>query len=303
MELFDPVTRTFSLGGKHGAGRFSHTATLLANGKVLFAGGYFGGGGGASSVCQTRVELYDPGTATFTTVPGLASYQCDHTATVLANGRVLIVGRYPDARAELFDPATETFTATGTMVEVRIRHTATLLNDGRVLVAGGVANPVRYVATAEVYDPSTGLFSAVGNLSVPRAAHTASVLPNGKVLIAGGLETYLSTGPVFRPNAEIYDAVTNTFAAGPPSAFLQSGATATGLVDNRILIVGGTSATQIQTVSCQHYDPASGTFSVDSNLAVGRYGHTANLLPSGGVLIVGGRVALAVQTVPAEIYE
>src|SRR5262249_23603602 len=157
------------------------------------------------------------------------------TATLLADGRVLIVGQYTDARAELFDPATNKFTATTSMVEVREGHTATLLNDGRVLIAGGVAYPpVRYVASAEVYNPTTGGFSSVGNMSAPRAYRTATVLPDGKVLVAGGAETATSMGAVYRPNAEIFDPATNAFVSGASLTYVYTQATATVLPDKRV---------------------------------------------------------------------
>ena len=60
-----------------------------------------------------------------------------HTATLLANGKVLIAGgfNYTDvlATAELFDPATGTFTPTGDMTTPRFWHTATLLATARPL--------------------------------------------------------------------------------------------------------------------------------------------------------------------------
>jgi hypothetical protein len=58
----------------------------------------------------------------------------NHTATLLPNGLVLVVGT---RTAELYDPTSGSWTATGSMIESRPGHTATLLRDGRVLVTGG----------------------------------------------------------------------------------------------------------------------------------------------------------------------
>src|SRR5882724_9112883 len=60
-----------------------------------------------------------------------------HTATVLADGRVLLVGGLDDsgpvAAAEVFDPTTKAFQAVGNLAVARYGHTATLLPSGLVL--------------------------------------------------------------------------------------------------------------------------------------------------------------------------
>ena len=73
--------------GSMGAARYVHTATLLANGKVLVAGGenfitgYLG-----------SAELYDPATGIWTATGSMGTEREYHTATLLANGKVLVAG-------------------------------------------------------------------------------------------------------------------------------------------------------------------------------------------------------------------
>ena len=57
---------------------------MLANGKVLVAGGF-----NASSYL-TSAELYDPASGTWTTTGSLNTARGWHTATLLPNGKVLV---------------------------------------------------------------------------------------------------------------------------------------------------------------------------------------------------------------------
>src|SRR5437879_4951625 len=78
-----------------------------------------------------------------------------HTATLLPNGNVLVVGDWAlSARAELYNPATGTWAPTSSMRTGRYSHTATLLSNGKVLVTGGDVAGGQPTQTAELYDPA-----------------------------------------------------------------------------------------------------------------------------------------------------
>src|SRR5437762_585104 len=104
-----------------------------------------------------------------------------HTATVLPNGTVLVVGGYDGtnslASAELYDPAAGTWSATGSFRIARYYHTATLLPNGTVLVVGG-NDGTNSLASAELYDSANGAWSATGNLGTVHDYHTATLLTN-----------------------------------------------------------------------------------------------------------------------------
>ena len=280
-ELYDTATGTFSATGGLATGRIGPTATLLPSGKVLIAGGLSGYSG---TVYFSSAELYDPASGTFSTTGSLATGRSYQTATLLPNGKVLVVGGFGSAAvpylssAELYDPASGTFSATGSLANGRYVHTATLLPNGKVLIAGGYGTPSGTLSSAELYDPATGTFSATGRLGTARYRHTATLLPNGKVLIAGG------GGFPFVSSAELYDPASGTFSAAGNLAVARQMHTATLLPNGKVLIAGGGGALS----SAELYDPASGAFTTTGSLATPRAGHTATLLPNGTVLIAGG---------------
>lgn len=204
--VYDPMAGTFTATGAYAGpdtlyfgagGPIWPKSALLPDGTVLIAG-------------DSTAELYDPATRGFRLTGAMNSYPYGmywHTATALADGRVLVAGgtdeAYHYAAAELYDAATGSFTVTGSMTQGRDLHTATLLPDGRVLVAGGGEGWcfTQPLASAEVYDPATGTFGAAGNMIANRASHTATLLNTGQVLITGG---YGASFPIAQSSAELF---------------------------------------------------------------------------------------------------
>lgn len=210
-EIYDPATGQFASTGPLAGPRNLHIATRLADGRVLVATGSDSDPNGPQWALHG--EIYDPATGQFTTTGAAAIGRAYATATLLADGRVLIAGGQTDggaalAHAELYDPATGQFSLTGAMTAARIGPTATRLPDGRVLIVGGTHEDVAQVEHAEVYDPATGQFTASAAQPVfSRYYHTATVLPDGRVVLAGGNRNYLPIAPV-----ELFDPALGTFA-------------------------------------------------------------------------------------------
>src|SRR5439155_3491321 len=180
-EIFDPVSRTFSLASKSLDGRTEHTATLLADGRVLVMGGR------ANGQLLDSTEIYDPVRNAFSYGPKLTQARAGHTATTLADGRILIAGGDRESTAEIYDPGRHEFV----LIEAglgtpRSFHTAALLKNGRVLLAGGSAADGRQLDSAELFDPETQSFSAAKSLMhIARLRPTLNVLLDGKVQVIG----------------------------------------------------------------------------------------------------------------------
>ena len=214
-ELFDPATTAFTPVANTLAQRLSATATLLPNGKVLLAGGTTVTTSTTPGVALSSAELFDPSTRTFAYTGTMVSARQNYTATLLSNGKVLLVGgndgSNASASAELFDPSNNSFALSGGSLQTaRWSHTATLLPSGKVFITGGWDSTNQALASAELYDPSTDSFSTITSpMITPRADFTSTLLSNGAVLIVGGHD---GNNNVFA-NVEIFDPNSATFTS------------------------------------------------------------------------------------------
>jgi hypothetical protein len=327
-ELFDPATGTFTPTGAMTTARFSHTATLLANGEVLVTGGspnlsdlsthdsrtatlrakgrVLATGASDNTDDLATAELFDPATGTFTATGTMSEGRSEHTATLLADGKVLLAGGAADNVAELYDPATGAFTATGELiVGGRWGCTATLLNDGTVLIAGGRDSEDVYDAfplnDAELFNPTTGTFTATGAMTQFRYDHTASLLNNGQVLLTGGF----NGNPV--PDAELFDPTTGSFSRTGFMGTPRAQHTAALLEDGTVLVAGGFSYIAPGSFSsAEVFDPTTNMFTPTGPMGTARFLHTATRLNNGLVLVTGGQSTITIPGVfasSADIYK
>ncbi len=188
-EIYNPATGKWSPAGFMSVARGALTATRLANGQVLAAGGQTAAGDALASS-----ELYNPATGKWTVTGKMNVARDEHTATLLANGNVLVVGGenlagISTSRTELYNPMTGKWTLTGNLNRGRLEHTATLLMNGKVLIAGGTnvtLTTTTVLFSAELYDPGTGIWTRTGSLQNARTGHTATLLMSGQVIAASG---------------------------------------------------------------------------------------------------------------------
>jgi surface antigen len=285
--------------------RASHTATRLADGRVLVTGGRVNG----IDVAATA-EVYDPQTNTWAAAGSMASPRIFHTATLLDNGKVLVTGGQSAlgggaiATAELYDPASNTWAPAADMRQARLAHAATLLANGKVLVTGGkltVGGPAG--SNADLYDPATNTWKALANMKSARAFHTATRLLNGKVLVNGGDPG----GGSATATAELFDPTANTWGPAVPNMPAARVFHTATLLPNRLVLVaggdlsGGGTATAIAEV----YNPNSNTWvRLVRNMLTARMFHTATPLDNGKVLVVGGQSTLGGRPIAStEVYD
>jgi hypothetical protein len=300
------------------SGPLEVTVTVGTPKKQPVSGVLLVGGEGETGV-ESSSQVYDftSNTVVDTQLPNVG--RIGHTATLLKDGRVLIIGGQTGlsnpphyapvtATAETYDPSQQNWTATaGSLNTARAFHTATRLPDGKVLIAGGINGEGGRLSSAELYDPATGKFTPTGNMLEQRSNHYSVLLPNSggsiKVLIYGG-QTPASAD---QKTAEIWDESTGAFtvAGSSPSPILWT-PNAVPLENGELDSVGGISpsgeATGDETLLTLGNPPSFSTSAAKLNEP--RFYHTLTALPNNeGLLVTGGLTAFQHTLQDAELRD
>jgi N-acetylneuraminic acid mutarotase len=261
-EIYDPVTQQWTATGSMTQSRWGHTATRLQDGRVLVVGGCYSG---SIPGCTSSVEIYDPASGTWTAKSPIESgARREHTATLLPDGSVLVVGGY--------------------------RPGTTVLNPPRTLKTAD-----RYFPAADTWDDAGNIMSANG-----RAHHSAVLRRDGKVVIMGGYESYkpsvdpqitadLTTTEIFDPDDHAkpwaYTALTTPLSVGH-----QGAAAVLDAEGNFILLGGAYQGQAMSDVSYLNVNSVDGQWTYEFGaMEFQRKNHAAVVLPGGLILIAGGR--------------
>ncbi|HVW09641.1 MAG TPA: TonB family protein [Bryobacteraceae bacterium] len=281
--------------------RAHQTATLLANGTVLLAGGV------DNSQPLAAAQIYDWATHAIVNTASMHDARQNHVAALLRDGTVLIAGGSggsskqsgPLTSGEIFDPSTGTFSPTGSLHEAREFAAAAALPDGRILICGGLGSGRKFLASTEIYTPRTKTFTPGPDMTAPRSSFSAIRLKDGRIFLLGGPGAAAST-------TEIYDPASNTFHATAkmtsPRYFFSTALLASG----KVLIAGGTSdfrgGPAISTTEL--YDPAADRFEPGAPLTIARMYSEATVLPDGKVLLTGGVPGIPGRPLlPSDLYD
>ncbi|HXA30008.1 MAG TPA: kelch repeat-containing protein [Candidatus Angelobacter sp.] len=300
---------SFTPTGTLGTPLRQSTATLLSDGRVLVAGGYFTG-------YEGWARIYDPASGTWSEAGFMGAPRDNHTATRLPNGDVLVAGGEMSSGAvsivEVFDPSTGAWKSAPWMNVAHSGAVAEPLPNGDVLVAGGfTSGTAALTADAEIYHAASGTWTQAAAMPQARGGAAAAVLPGGDVLVAGGFTT--AWGPAVA-SAVVYHVATGTWSTLPGAMqTARAYETATTLTGGRVLLAGG-AATGLSglfsapdatdTATAELFDPSTGRFtSAGSIPGGGRVDHAAALLPNGSVLIAGGMDSTDTAHADAYLYD
>lgn len=266
IELIDRVSlKSRLLGGVLRENATNATATPLPDGRVLVVGG--------ATDADPKFAMTNPsglsglvqivsGDGAVEVVGRLSIPRAEHTATLLKNGKVLILGGYSLNKmlslAEVIDPSTKKIeTLKMQMPTGRMGHTAVLLENGQVLIAGGarwqdesagpetqrIAVPVDQMV---IFDPETNQFRILEErLSPARSNIQAQTMSDGRVLLIGGLTESKPTDVLAlrvqaaTTNIQVYDPRSEAVYQVATMLNARLGFSATAIGEDRVLVFGG----------------------------------------------------------------
>lgn len=224
-----------------------HTATVLAHDQVLIAGGLCTDNELATGPTPeyAGLSLWDSATRHWLPVPALPQTRIFHTATLMPDRSVLLVGGESDPRlsqgsdepvlSSVLRYARGKVVAVPPMAVTRAKHAATLLADGSVLVTGGFDAHDNPLASAELLNPAGSAWLELPPMHVARYGHTATLLADGRVLVAGGIG---QDGRLLR-SVEIWDPHTDNWTVAADLPVGLYGHAAARLPSGDVLVAGG----------------------------------------------------------------
>ncbi len=258
--------------------RTGHTSTLLKDGRVLVVGGRTSNSAWSS---LANAEIYNPITGQWTTMPSMSHARFSHTANLLEDGRVLIIGGAYDNNGEpfsvqVFDPVTEQWSAMPPIKQARSGHVAQMLPNGKILIFHG-SSLYNHTFKTELYDPLSGVSIYVSDFPEDTGTKTI-VLPTGLLLCAGTTQTT----SLFNPNFYSWTSYVNSIPTAGHNGDLVL------LSDQRVLMAGGSSGSYGYVRTTMIYQPDTNQWAASGNLNTSRSQHQTTALKNGKVLLTGG---------------
>lgn len=316
--------------------RWGHTATMLADGRIMVAGGCTDYVVGAQLGCEQvtgSVEVFDLDDSAWSPGPGLASCNDDlsceartfHSASLLEDGRVLLVGGCVDAAVEnpclgLYGQSNAVSTASSQVLEPGSGGQEGTWTVGPALKQDGSEVPSRFhravrldtgelllVGATEKVEPLAVVF-------VPGAGgdqgswQDAARPPGGEGIYRDHPVVKLGDGRVIVVRVEgpgengggIYEREAGWEALAGAPVVRTSLREAAELGDGRVLVPGGSDTNitggdgggTVQTGPTVRdvfaYDPVGRSWSAVASMVDRRLGHTVTALPDGRILVAGG---------------
>lgn len=265
------------------------------------AGGKFYQIGGRG---KRAVNVFDPSTGRWeegAPVPG--NKELNHFQAVSIEKKIYVVGAFtgefplekPVADIYIYDTEINKWTIRQNIIPVSRQRgsMAAAVYDNKIYLSGGSTNghTSGFVNWTDVYDPASDTWKALADAPHKRDHFQAGIY-EGKMYVIGGRRTNLAGDKLFsdtEQSVDVYDISGNSWKTLDPSSDLPTprAGSATLVIQNKILIIGGESKQAKAHQEVEAFDPAQNIWIKMPPLANGRHGTQAVLFQN-KIYIVGG---------------
>jgi hypothetical protein len=333
MEIFDPISSSFSYGTDMLYRRQEFDVIKLLDGRILVSGGFGGPRFHPDNGIIASTEIFDPITNTWSLGPEMTQGRMQHKMTLLSNGDVLVVGGITpfnpfdsipsvDIIHVAENPNDMTVEFIGNLPKSRGRQAQVLARNGKVIIIGGEyletlipEQSGAFISEAldsiVIFDPITKTLSNSLAKVHKRFHHFAHELENGDILIYGGLNHRSDTGqPELR--VQRYNPFTDSISNVGLNKYVREWGNSFAFAygKDQVILAGGleyrTSAGSNYTtvLDSETWSTASNRFYKTSNSLNARW--EACALPyatNGGGMILGGRLGDVLRNTEEYSYE
>ncbi len=258
--------------------RSGHVSVLMADGRVLTAGGRSSTEGDWDyfKLSLSSTELFNLRTEHVQCGPNMTSTRYRAAAALLGNSVYICGGRNYSSRAsahtlnscERF--AQDKWTAVASMAEKR-RGLAMVAIDGKLFAIGGENEGSGTVSSVERFDAESNRWQSVGSMETARSGHGAAVL-NGRIYVCGG-SGYNSNQ---EQTCEHYDPSNNQWEMHPASMNRNRKYFSLVAINGRLYALGGDK--DPSKYSVESSDPSTNSWTSEEQLKVERNDASAVVL-------------------------
>lgn len=210
VDIYNPLTETWLEASPMNLGRYSHTATLLLDGRVLVTGGE------TKNLTTTQCEIYNPNTNSWELTGNLQEKRSGHAAILLRDGNVFVSGGRNESpllnTCEIFYTTLNQWSFVDNMLMYRVCHEIYYLTEPDKLLIVGNGSLNFGEETWEIYDPNLLKPDYVEAFPIKQVLQFNNLqLKNENIFVAGGWEYLFTPLPAFYPSYRcwIFDITTD----------------------------------------------------------------------------------------------
>lgn len=258
VQIYDARTKTVIDAPSMHTPRYGFTSLRLPDGRIWVSGGCRDS---YSVAGDSTVEIYDPGTDTWSDGGEMEHARWQHSSVMIDEDKILIIGGWAGPKVcEVYSLTTRRSVETAEFPYISSFGKAAVTADGRILAfSGRSGGPMSYrTATVHRYDNSGSTATWVPDGAMSRKLYYPSltILADGEIVLTGGSEQEGNYADIFASDVQI---IGDTGFAKIGDLFTpRAGHETAEFGDGQLIVMGGMDNNKHSYFSCEWVDVTTG---------------------------------------------